>query len=212
MAIAVADNATVVTVVVAAAPVPLPRSPGCPSLRRHRDSTATSLYRTPTIDVCSQFAQFLRPSSAPTRTGDAHSIYSTLVLPLSLLDPLSSSSVPARTPTLLFRMSPRRDRGYLRGGDGSDDDGDGGDDDVCDDEDDDDDGGAGGGGGGGGVGSGSDSLASRSGVSRTDLLLLLLLLPLPHCRGRSAEKRYSLRAYSAHSDDATITDDENDSD
>lgn len=71
----VADNAIVATAVA----VPFQRLPGYyRSLRRY--SIATSLYRTPSIDVCSQFAQFLRPSSAPTRTGDAHSIYSTLVL------------------------------------------------------------------------------------------------------------------------------------
>lgn len=83
VAIAVADNAIAATAVAVAvgAPAPFLRSPGYyRSPRRYRDSTATSLYRTPTIDVCSQFAQFLRPSSAPTRTGDAHSIYSTLVL------------------------------------------------------------------------------------------------------------------------------------
>jgi len=85
------------TAATAVAAVPFLRSPGYyRSPRCHQNPRATSLYRTPTIDVCSQFAQFLRPSSAPTRTGDAHSIYSTLVLLNRWLR--DSSTTRTRTP------------------------------------------------------------------------------------------------------------------
>jgi len=100
--IAVADNATAVTLVAVVAVVLFLQSAGYyRSLCRYQDSTATLLYHTPTIDVCSQFAQFLRPSSAPTRSGDAHSIYSTLVSLVARFANRVPSTIRTRTPYVL---------------------------------------------------------------------------------------------------------------